>query len=268
MRKMITALCLGVLLMNSRCLVTLAAVTDVEVEELLQQYEMTNEELSIVLEEFGTSVNDFDNQEELADALDFYLNHLSEMKDLEEFFAMIGLTEEETDTIIAHLDALDQDRLQVQINAVSDRMENFLQLEMGDVLTVSQRNELSSIYTSLMSSFQLQPTYVLVDANGVETKVTYEQLLSTPFTSDRLLVQLYTSNGVLLGDVELSSDKVSADFFVSSLEKVTDLGELVGELPNTASPYAMGMLIGVTLMISALSLFAIRKRLTERWGQS
>jgi len=238
-----------------------AAVTDTEVNEILSDYDLSREELDVILAEYGTTVEEHESKQELADAVDFYLNHLSVLKDLEEFLASIGITEEEADQLFAHLEKIDSDEMQQQMVAIDTRIEEIM-MASDSAFTDAEKEELSSLFAKMMDAMQLVPTFYLVDSTGAQTAISYEELLqANEFTSDALLVQLHSSSGgELLADVELTNAMLSGDFVLSAFEKVADVGELVAELPDTASFYGTGILLGLILAFSGLSLFLIRKK--------
>lgn len=237
-----------------------AAVTDTEVNEILSDYDLSREELDVILAEYGTTVEEHESKQELADAVDFYLNHLSVLKDLEEFLASIGITEEEADQLFAHLEKIDSDEMQQQMVAIDTRIEEIMMASDSE-FTDAEKEELSSLFAKMMDAMQLVPTFYLVDSTGAQTAISYEELLqANEFTSDALLVQLHSSSGELLADVELTNAMLSGDFVLSAFEKVADVGELVAELPDTASFYGTGILLGLILAFSGLSLFLIRKK--------
>jgi processed acidic surface protein len=262
-RKISALILFGLIFLQLGTPIANAAVTDTEVNEILAEYDLSREELDVILAEYGTSIDEHESKQELANAVDFYLNHLSVLKDLEEFLASIGITEEEADRLFDHLEKIDSDEMQQQMVAIDTRIEEVMMASDSE-FSDTEREELSSLFTEMMNVMQLDPTFYLVDSTGENTAISYEQLLQAKeFTSDALLVQLNSTTGELLADVELTNEMLSGDFVLSAFEKVADVGELVAELPDTASFYGTGILLGLILALSGFGLFIIRKKTTS-----
>lgn len=260
MRKISALIFFGLIFLQLGIPIAHAAVTDTEVNEILADYDLSREELDVILAEYGTTVEEHESKQELADAVDFYLNHLSVLKDLEEFLASIGITEEEADQLFAHLEKIDSDEMQKQMVDIDTRIEEIM-LASDSEFTDAEKEELSSLFAKMMNAMQLVPTFYLVDSTGAQTVISYEELLqANEFTSDALRVQLHSSSGELLAVVELTNAMLSGDFVLSAFEKVADVGELVAQLPDTASLYGTGILLGLILAFSGLGLFMIRKK--------
>lgn len=87
-------------------------ITDENLAELLASYEITRQEMDVVLAEFGETLDDYYFIEDLDVALSFYLDHDGEMAEIEEFLALIGLTDEEVDSLFNHFMGLDEEQLE------------------------------------------------------------------------------------------------------------------------------------------------------------
>jgi len=248
-------------------------VTSESLDDMLSRYGMTREELDTLLAEYGTSVEEQWSIEEIEFALDFYQNHEAEMEGLEEFLAAIGLTEDEIHKLFAHFESLDQLVLEEKMEQMGARLETFLTFDPEAEFTDAQINELISVWEEMLGILQLSPKFYLVDANGGKTAVTFRELTAMEeLTSDALLIELYTSAGELLLDMQVSADMLTSDFIVNAGEKLTDIGDIAGELtklkhqqmPDTASPYGMNILIGILIVMLGVTLFIIRNRATKQ----
>lgn len=259
-RKVSALLFFGLILSQLVIPVASAAVTDTQVNEILADYDLSREELDVILAEYGTSVEEHESKQELEDAVNFYLNHLSVLKDLEEFLASIGISEEESDQLFEHLAEVDSDQLQQQMVAIDTRIEEVM-LASDSEFSNAEKEELSALFAEMMNLMEIVPTFYLIGMNGEQTAISYEELLQmNEFTDEVLLVQLQKTNGELLADVELTSEMLSGDFVLSAFEKMADVGELVAQLPETASVYGTGILLGLILCFSGIGLFLIRKK--------
>jgi processed acidic surface protein len=259
-RKVRTLIFFGLILSQLVIPVASAAVTDTQVNEILADYDLSREELDVILAEYGTSVEEHETKQELEEAVNFYINHLSVLKDLEEFLASIGISEEEADRLFEHLAEVDSDQLQQQMVAIDTRIEDVM-MASDSKFPNAEKEELSALFAEMMNLMQIVPTFYLIDVNREQTAISYEELLQmNEFTQEALLVQLQNTNGELLADVELTKEMLSGDFVLSSFEKMADVGELVAMLPDTASVYGIGILLGLVLTFAGIGLFLIRKK--------
>lgn len=260
MRKVSALIFLGLILSQLVIPVASAAVTDTEVNEILADYDLSREELDVILAEYGTSVGEHESKKELENAVNFYLNHLSVLKDLEEFLASIGISEVEADRLFEHLAEIDSDALQQQMVTIDTRIEEVM-LASDSEFSGAEKEELSALFAEMMNLMQIVPTFYLIDTNREQTAISYEELLQmNEMTSEALLVQLQSTNGELLAEVELTKEMLSGDFVLSAFEKMADVGELVAQLPDTASVYGTGVLLGLILAFAGIGLFLIRKK--------
>lgn len=250
-------------------------ITDENIEQLLGKYDMTRAELDELLAGFGESIDDYWFIEDLDVSIEFYQNHDVEMKESEDFLAMIGLTEEEVDQFFNHLMALDQTALEDEMVIVSRRLEPFLEMDPETELTDQQIQELTSVWTEMLTLLKLDPKYYLVDAKGTKRPVTFGELAVMENLNDKesLLLELYDTTGTLLLDLQLSEDMLTSDFVFDGAEELTEVGELAGELtkikheklPNTASSYGLNIVIGLLMiMIGSMNFLKVRKRTIEK----
>ncbi|MGM7720038.1 processed acidic surface protein [Metabacillus sp. Hm71] len=226
--------------------------------ELLAQYEISRADLDQVLAEFGETLEDYYFIEDLDIALSFYLGHDEEMAELEEFMALIGLTDAEMDTLFTHFMGLDEQQLEQEMETIITRLDPFLMIEDTTELTEAQQNELISVLQDMMNILQLNPRFYLVDKNGVETAVTFKELIGMEdLYGNALMVQLYNTNGDLLLDMQLSEEMLTSDFLVNSGVEFAEVGDLAGELtrlmhnrlPDTASTLWTNMLYGLLAIV-------------------
>jgi processed acidic surface protein len=239
-------------------------ITDENLADLLLQYEITRSEMDTVLAEFGESLEDYYFIEDLDIALSFYLGHDEEMAELEEFMALIGLTDSEVDSLFTHFMELDEKTLEQQMEGIVARLDPFLLIEDTTELTEKQQEELISVLQDMMGILQLDPRFFLVDHNGVETAVTFKELLSMEeLYGNDLMIQLYDTNGGLILDMQVSEEMLFSEFIIESGTEFAEVGDLAGELttlfhnrlPDTASPLWTNMLIG--LLTIGLGLLGI-----------
>jgi processed acidic surface protein len=245
-------------------------LTEENLTQLLANYNMTKEELDELFASFGDSVEDYLIYEELDASIDFYLNHDEYMKEAEDFLANVGLSQDEVDQLFNHLMALDETELEQRMEEVAAKLEPFATLDPNAELTEAQKNELASVWTEMMNLIGLNPNYHLVDANGVATPVSFQELLAiNELGGKSLVLELYDLEGNLLLDMQLSEDMLTSDYLFQAANQLVDVGDLAGELttikhdtiPKTASPYLVNMLLGLLTIIGGFIIFQkARKR--------
>lgn len=208
-------------------------ITPENLAELLQQYEITRQEMDVVLAEFGETLEDYYFIEDLDVALNFYLDHDGKMAEIEEFLSLIGLTEEEADALFTHLMELDENKLEQQMKNIMSRLDPYLMMEDMTELSESQEDELTSLLQEFLKALKLEAQFTLIDNNAVETMVSFKQLMNMEeLYNNDLLIALYNLNGDLILDMRLSEDMLSSEFFIESGIEFAELGNLAGELTN------------------------------------
>jgi processed acidic surface protein len=247
-------------------------ITDENLADLLLQHEITRSELDTLLAEFGESVEDYFFIEDLDIALSFYLGHDEEMAELEEFMALIGLTDAEVDSLFTHFMELDETLLEQQMEDIISRLDPFFMLEDTTNLTKAQQGELVAVLKDMMAILKLDPRFFLVDKNGVETAATlYELMGMEELYGNELLIQLYSKDGELLLDMQFSEEMLSSEFLVESGIEFAQVGDLAGELtslfhirlPDTASSLWVNMILGLLVVGVGLIGFLYSKRLQQ-----
>ena len=242
-------------------------LTEENLAELLTTYGMSKDELNELLAGFGESVEDYLIYEELDASIDFYLNNEDYMLEAEDFLATVGLTEEEVDQLFTHFMALDETELEIRMEEIAAKLEPYATMDPDAELTEAQMNELAAAWAEIMSLLQLNPSYYLVNANGVATPVSFQDLMAMEddLGGKSLVVELYDKAGNLLLDMQLSEDMLSSNYIFETANELVDVGDLAGELtivkhdtlPNTASPYGLNMLLGLLTMF--FGVFVLRK---------
>lgn len=244
-------------------------ITPENLEQLLADYELTRPELDVLLSEFGETVEDYEFIEDLDIAISFYIDHDSEMSDIEDFLALIGLTDEEVETLFTHFMELDQETLNQQMEEIVARLDPFLTLDPMEELTQAQEDELITILQEMMSALQLKPQFYLKDNNGVENALTFKELINMEeLYGNQLVINLYNANGELLLDMQFSEEMLSSEFLIESGIEFAQLGDIAGELtslnhnrlPDTASSLWLNMLLGTLIIGVGITGFFITKR--------
>lgn len=245
------------------------SITPENLIALLDDYEMSREDLDILLAEFGETLNDYRFIEDLEIAINFYREHDDYMLVIKDFLVDFGLTEEEAGNLFTHLEALDQVDLEANMEKTSSRLEGLMLEDPNAEITEVQKEELLSIWEEMITSFQLNPKFYLVDATGKRTAIPFSELANMEeLPASALLVELYHTDGDLIADLQVSADILNSQLTIDAGEKLTDIGDLAGELtklkhqklPDTASPYLLNMLIGFVIFLAGATILFTRKR--------
>lgn len=243
-------------------------ITEENLNELLQNYGLTHQELEALLGEFGESLDDYHFIEDLDVAVDFYLNHDEEMADVEEILAQIGLTDEEVDRLFTHLMSLDELTLEEEMERIMAKLEPFMEIEDPAQLTDEQQQVLLNTWEELLAAYHLKANFYLTD--GTATPISYTELLKLEtLNGKKLLIELYDLEGNMLLDMQVSEDMLGSDAIVDTGEDLVDVGDMAGELtkelhngklPNTASPFALNIMIGLLLIVSGFIFYCFSRK--------
>lgn len=272
------------------------AVTPETLQNLLKQYEMTEDELTELLMEYGeleegdSIIDTFHFIYDIEDIIDLEMDYDEEEMEYDEeeisdlmdgLFTEIGLTDEELDRFMNHLMPIVEDpSFESRLMAISDRMNQLEYFETIDELSAEQVAELLSIYNDLQSLLQIQFKFSLIQ-DGVTTNLSLEALFQLKeLTNASLLVSIYDLNGHFLFDFTLTGEMIGSDLvketgndIKQSTEVISKVAEVKkekkkpakpehktekgGVLPKTAGNYLFGALCGLVLMGIAFGL--IRK---------
>jgi len=247
-------------------------ITPENLAELLYQYEITRQEMDVVLAEFGETLEDYYFIEDIDVALSFYLDHDGEMAEIEEFLSLIGLTEEEVDALFTHFMELDEKKLEQQMENIMTRLDPYLMMDDMTELTEAQQDELIDVFHEIMEAIHLKAQFILIDDNQVETIVTFKQLMNMEeLYNNDLLISLYNLQGDLILDMRLSEDMLSSEFFIESGIEFAELGNLAGELtnelhdrlPDTSSSLWENMLFGFIIICIGITSFLFTKKVKQ-----
>lgn len=242
-------------------------ITPDSLEELLHTYNMTREELDILLAGFDEKVQDYWNIEDLDVAIDFYQNHENLMANLEAFLLNVGITDKEKNNLYTHFKTLDEEVVSTKINQWKEKADSLNALDPEGTLTQNQRSELMTLWEDMTKTLGLYPKFFKVDDNGKQTMLSLSDLSETKLL-DTMAMELYDNQNKLILNLVLSPEVLTASFAVDAADKVVSLTELSGELttlyqsqlPNTASFAPMFLFIGYLLILVGTLLLIWKKK--------
>lgn len=251
-------------------------------QQLLEDYGLTMEELNALLEENEDALENYEYIEDLDIMVSIYLgaDEMPGEDELTQMLADISLTDEELEALMTHFMTLDFEdpALLDKMMDLESRLMAFGDFESAEELNEEQIAELISIMQEMMDLFQLDAEFYLVKGNEKIHLTTEEMMVLEETNGFDLLIELFNTQGEFLADMIITADMFSSELIedtvgdLNQAETVIKKQEPVkaksatksvktvkgGKLPNTAGNYAEGILAGMGLIV--LGAFIFRKR--------
>ena len=263
----------------------LTPITDENLRDFLDTYEITREELNAILEEMGESFENFQYIEDLEEVL---INYYFNEDMMEEFydvimigFEEIGITERELDRLMEHFMRVadEDDTIFDRLLALDERINQLPDFESANDLTKAQMNELVSIFNEMLNIAQLNAKYYLVKGDSKQPVTLNELMPMETINGADLLIELYSHQGEFLADMIITEDIFGSDIIKEEVDKITKpiveaeqkkksakpvkkvtKTENGGKLPNTAGNYAEVILLGTAIAALGAGMLVYRKR--------
>ncbi|ANU22586.1 processed acidic surface protein [Planococcus donghaensis] len=255
-------------------------IDDENLQELMDNFGFASEqELEEFLQGYSDSLENYDFIEDLEESLLFYTEMDDYELDFNGLFTELGLTEEEVERLIAHLETLNYEdpAFEEQLTQLSDRMMAMEDFETADELTAEQIAEMMDIYSDMINLFELKTTYFFVK-DGVKKPVSLATLMTLQSTEGAdLLIEIYNLKDVFLADVLLTADMFGSDLIADTGKDLGAVETIIstptvtqkptastpsatktvkgGKLPVTASNFVPTLLFGLALLLSGIILF-------------
>ncbi|EGA88920.1 hypothetical protein GPDM_12891 [Planococcus donghaensis MPA1U2] len=255
-------------------------IDDENLQELMDNFGFASEqELEEFLQGYSDSLENYDFIEDLEESLLFYTEMDDYELDFNGLFTELGLTEEEVERLIAHLETLNYEdpAFEEQLTQLSDRMMAMEDFETADELTAEQIAEMMDIYSDMINLFELKTTYFFVK-DGVKKPVSLATLMTLQSTEGAdLLIEIYNLKDVFLADVLLTADMFGSDLIADTGKDLGAVETIIstptvtqkptvstpsatktvkgGKLPVTASNFVPTLLFGLALLLSGVILF-------------
>ncbi|WP_455675245.1 processed acidic surface protein [Pradoshia sp.] len=264
----------------------LTPITDENLQDLLEEYEITREELDAILAEMGESLENFQYIEDLGGVIfDYYYNEDTMDEFLDAImvgFEEIGITEQELQKLLEHFVrvAEEDDTIFERLIALDERMMQLPDFESADDMTEAQMKELVSVFNEILTTVQIDAKYYLVKGDSKKA-VTLNELMYMDTTNGAdLLIELYNLQGEFLADMLFTADTFGSDIIKEEVNKITKplieaeqkkkpvkkpvkkvtKTENGGKLPNTAGNYTEGILLGAAIAGLGAGMLVYRKR--------
>lgn len=228
---------------------------------LLKQFNMTLEDLQVLLTEYGETPEDYYFVEDLEAAIHFYTEFDNELEQVTALFALLGITDDELDRLFLHLSTLDEETVEAQMNALEARI--LMMSDFSDVteLTQEQKQEFVHLFSDMLAAFKMTATFYL-ETNGQRESISLSNLLDRQNLNGKvLIIEFYDDAGNFLLDMRIDEDLFDIEFIEEVGDILTTVPQLAhqhplgAKMPETASPYLENLLIGLCLSILAIVLY-------------
>lgn len=222
--------------------------------EMLDSYNLTEEELEILLSRFGEKVQDYTFLEDLEIAVEFYMTHEEEVARAEDFLVSVGFKAEEARLIFQHILGLPNAHLQVELQTLEQKLEE----EPNSV------EKIFALWSDFMNAFQVTANLHMQNKDSKEL-ITQEQMLQPGWLEGKIVhLELFNDQGNLLATAQMDEQILSPSYVQETGEELINLGRLGvmlsnelyhNRMPNTASTYGLGMAFGLAILMVATVLF-------------
>ncbi|MFC0469987.1 processed acidic surface protein [Halalkalibacter kiskunsagensis] len=220
----------------------LTPITDENLQQLLDMYDLTIEELHALLEEHGDSLEYYEHIEDLEWSIEYYLYYDEDIdfSDVDDLFTELGLTSAELERLFDHFLTLnfEDEAFLDKLDELSWRMMAFEDFDEASEVTPEQIAELLDIFSQLLDLFEMDVKFYLV--KGDEKKPITLSTLMTMTSSDGydLLIELYNKQGEFLADLLLKADMFGSDIITETGKDIKKAEEVIVEKKTTKKPVA------------------------------
>ncbi|WP_223701258.1 processed acidic surface protein [Sutcliffiella deserti] len=230
---------------------------------MLNSFNLTEEELDILLSRFGERVQDYTFLEDLEVAVDFYHSHEEEVARAEDFLVSVGFKAEEARQLFRHILSLPNEHLHGDLRELEEKLEE-------DPNSVEK---VFTLWSEFMNAFQVTASLHMENREEKES-ISQAQLMQPGWLEGKVVnLELFNKDGELLATAKMNEQILSPVYVQETGAELINLGNLGVKLsdelyhnrmPNTASPYGAGMALGLVLLF--LSSLAYRKTVKMNRG--
>ncbi|MFC0559223.1 processed acidic surface protein [Halalkalibacter alkalisediminis] len=256
----------------------LTPITDDSLQQLLNDYGLTLDELINLLEDNGDSLENYEHIEDLEWAIDFYLYGSDvDFSDIDDLFSLIGLTDQELERLFEHFESLDYTNPAFldKLEELGNRLMAFEDFEDPSDVTPEQLAELLDIFNQLLNLFELDVKYYLVKENE-KNPVSIQQLITMTSTEGYgLLIEFYNKQGEFLADLFFTADMFGPELIIETGNDLKEMEKTIVEkaivkknsdkpvkktekgakLPKTATDYVVNTASGLALAMAGLLIY-------------
>ncbi|MCM3237335.1 processed acidic surface protein [Heyndrickxia oleronia] len=232
-------------------------ITKENLKTLLEDYDMSYEELIELLSNNGDSIDQYQYIEDLDNAILAYTDDSEIFSDI---FKEIGITDDEVENLLNHFMSIDMDeKMEQKLEAISERMMAIGDFDSETDLSDDQIQEIIQAYQEILALFKLDAKFYLV--KGTDKKpITLNELTKLETTNGyNLSIELYNYNGDFLADMMISANLFGSELITDTINKVEKVEKSIttpvkktikgGKLPNTAGHYVDNIFGGLAMLI-------------------
>ncbi|GIN38839.1 processed acidic surface protein [Heyndrickxia oleronia] len=232
-------------------------ITKENLKTLLEDYDMSYEELIELLSSNGDSIDQYKYIEDLDNAI---LAYTDDSEIFSNIFKEIGITDDEVENLLNHFMSIDMDeKMEQKLEAISERMMAIGDFESETDLSDDQIQEIIQAYQEILALFKLDAKFYLVKDTD-KKPITLNELTKLETTNGyNLSIELYNYNGDFLADMMISANLFGSELITDTINKVEKVEKSItkpvkktikgGKLPNTAGHYVDNILGGLAMLI-------------------
>lgn len=252
-------------------------INESNIQHLLQDYNLTHDDLDDLLEQFGESTEDYTFIEDLELAISFFQRHNDELNSITDFLSYIGMTEDEISGLLDHIVSLDQKKFLSKIEMIDKRIENFGEIDELGNLQDEKQKELLSILDDVFTAYELTPSFFVTgEIDGFPQTVQLKKLTEMEPANGKVIeVSLQSNSGSALANITLSSEMLHSDFVLQASEQFVNVGQLAttmgslmngDPLPVTATSHPFKISVGLCLLVlsSILMYLASKEQMRKQ----
>lgn len=228
-------------------------VTEEGLERLLQRYQLTKEELEVLLGQFGETVQDYVLMNDLDTAIRFYLRSYEKMQRVHDMLSSMEFTEEEAKRFFDHVRSLHANDVN-ELKALNVRLAQ---------IRADNTEAVATVWQQLLNALRLQADIYLVTTGQMKPVSARELMMRKPLTED-VWIALSDEDGARIIDLRLPKHTNAANVIVQAEKELLTAGQIAYDMKgtlygqkmaNTASPYAVNMALGLLLIVAGLFFY-------------
>ncbi len=264
----------------------LTPITEENLQQLLDMYDLTLDELHALLAEHGDTLDFYEHIEDLEWSIEYYLYYADEeidFSDIDDLFDQLGLTSDELERLFDHFLALDFENQAFldKLDELSWRLMAFEDFDEASELTPEQIADLLDIFTQLLDLFEMDVKFYLVK-DDEKKPITIATLMTMTSTDGYdLFLELYNKQGDFLADLFFTADMLGSEIITETGKDIKKVEEVIVEktttkklieskpieskpvtktqkgakLPKTASDYLANTAAGLALTAAGFAIY-------------
>ncbi len=252
-----------------------AAGDEKALKELLSDYNITRDELDVILAKNGKKLSDFKFQYDLYDLLDAepvsggQTGSTYNLDIIKGLLSEVGVDEQEFEKLKVHYKALDEKKLMQTLLGIEQQAEALPEFKTVNDLTETQLQQIVGLYESMLNALELKADYYLIKGNHTTPISLHDLMKLDKADGSDLKIVLKDLNGQVLADLMFTGDMIGSNIIKDTGQKVqnvvtTPIHSVVTKhnhnqikhtmngvkMPKTAGNYIEKGLSGILIVIS------------------